>query len=178
LEIQEIRALSYRACIWYPEIRNIIPTAESLILPINSIDELFNHLNLNLGKYPFVRLCTMSCKDINELPIYDCPEQVVNDLLKSVRTRDIIDEPFCDDCNGKHLFLRKIKKYDWEARCFWSKDKLRAVSLPFCYDPNDKQDILNFFEKYKNDIPYHSATIDIGKCNDIIEIHEDIIQLL
>lgn len=75
-------------------------------------------------------------------------------LIKSERTGNLFDEPYCDDdddvdieedeneetqtkeessekrkgknerCCSKHLFLREKKEYEWEARCFWSHGRL------------------------------------------------------
>jgi hypothetical protein len=65
--------------------------------------------------------------------------------------------------------MRQIRNYKWEARCFWSRDKLRAISLPSDMDftDDDKNEILDFFNKYGKYLPYHSVTIDIGKCDNI-----------
>lgn len=160
--IQLLREQSHHACVWYPEIKEKIPTAESLLIPIYSIQQVQDNLKENISEYPFVRLCTMSPKDIRSLPLYDQWECAFNDLTKSQRTKDLFQ-------GEKHLFLRKKKEYQWEARCFWSHGKLRAVSLPndMEFIEFDKERILEFFRKYGKDIPYHSATVDIGQTDQI-----------
>lgn len=165
-KVQFLRNQSYRACIWYPEIKNKIPTAESKLIPIQNDKKIKKYISC----YPFVRLCTMSSKDIINPPIYNNWENALIDLKNSSRTNDLLDKPFCENCQGKHIFLRKIKNYDYEARCFWSRGKLRAVSLSDIDNINN--DILKFFEKYQQYIPYHSATIDIGITNNNIELIE------
>lgn len=162
--IQFLREQSHRACIWYPEVEVKIPTASSLLLEFHSTEELQNALAENISKYPFVRLCTMSPKDVNRIPIYDNWKKAFHDLIKSERTGNIFEEDQC-----KHLFLRKKKEYQWEVRCFWSRDRLRAISLPsyrdFCSE--EKEEILEFFQKYGKDFPYHSAVVDIGRTDQI-----------
>jgi len=165
--IRNLRLRSYRACEWYPNIVDLIPTAKSLLIEINNTKDLENALKENLEKYPFVRTCKMSPKDVNNVLVYDNYKKAMEDLINSSRTNNILTP--CDNCTfGKHLFLREKKEYIWEARCFWSHDKLRAVSLQFDYDytEEDKNDILDFFKKYGKEIPYHSVTIDIGKVKD------------
>src|SRR5687767_882405 len=39
-QIQLLREQSYHACIWYPEIKDTIPTADSILLSLTSIDQL------------------------------------------------------------------------------------------------------------------------------------------
>ena len=175
-DIQETRANSYRACIWYQEIIGKIPTAESILLKISSISEVREGLENNIEKYPFVKLCTMSAKDKKEIPIYnkDKIKDALDDLICSDRTNNLFSEPYCFECEGKHLFMRMYKKYLWEARCFWSRDKLRAVSMPnfMEYDKKDQDDIIKFFNNYGKYFPYHSATVDIGMTDNGIELIE------
>lgn len=156
-KIQQTRIESYAACNWYPDIS--IPTASSILVPIPSEESLLNSLFQYLPSYPFVRLCSMSPKDICN-PIFTDPHLALKKLKESPRTFD-----FC----GKHLFLREKKEYHWEARCFWSQDKLRAVSLT---EENKEKEIIKFFEKYAHEIPYHSATVDIGETSSGIELIE------
>lgn len=156
--IQKLREESYHACIWYPD--NTIPTADSILIKIKSNKDLKNTLK-KYPDYPFVRLCSMSPKDVSPIPLYDRWEDAYHDLTISVRTKDFI---------GKHLFMRKKKIYEWEVRCFWSHGQLRAVSLPDMLF-TEQEDILDFFKQYGKSIPYHSATVDIGK-TDRIELIE------
>ena len=154
-QIQLLRQQSYRACIWYEEIKDNIPTADSILIHITSNEQLQEALKKHILEYPFVRLCTMSPKDIKTIPLYDDWKEAYHDLTISVRTKEI-----------EHLFMRKKKEYEWEARCFWSHGKLRAVSLPdMIFD--EQEEILTFFKTYGPFIPYHSATVDIGKTDQI-----------
>lgn len=172
--IQELRISGYRACIWYEEIKDKIPTARSILLSIESKEQLKSSLSKYISCYPFVRLCTMSPKDIKCPSVYFDSELAFNDILISERTSDIIEPPFCENCNGKHLFMREERNYIWEVRCFWSRDKLRAISLPINYNftKKDRKSIIMFFNNYSVYFPYHSATVDIGKTNDSIELIE------
>lgn len=174
--IQTTRSNSYRACIWYPEVVDKIPTAHSILLAVNSIEHLQLHLRDNITPYPFVRLCTMSPKDVRAVPIYNITNvgDAVKDITQSQRTNNIFSEPYCDECHGKHLFMREHRNYEWEARCFWSRDKLRAISLSTDRDftNQEKQEIINFFDVYGEYIPYHSAVVDIGKVENYIELIE------
>ena len=162
--IQFLREISHQACIWYPEVAGKIPTAKSLLIEFQTLEELQNALKNNLFSYPFVRLCSMSPKDINQIPLYTSWKKALRDLIRSERTGNMLGEGQC-----KHLFLRKKKEYQWEARCFWSRDKLRAVSLPSWteFSEEEKNEIVKFFHKYGRDFPYHSAVVDIGKTDQI-----------
>src|SRR5947208_2425671 len=95
--IQLLREHSHQACVWYPEIKGKIPTAESLLLPIQSSQQVQDDLKENIQKYPFVRLCSMSPKDIRATPLYDQWETAFNDLINSQRTKDLFE-------GDKHLF--------------------------------------------------------------------------
>lgn len=174
--IQNLRRSSYKSCIWYPEIKGKIPTASSILLEVVCKKDLKNSLKENIEQYEFVRLCTMSCKDKKSVPIYNLGEvkDAVTDILTSERTKGLFEEMPCEGFKGKHLFMRERREYEYEARCFWSRDKLRAVSLPenYIFTTKDKNDIENFFKKYGKFIPYHSAMIDIGLTNGNIEIIE------
>lgn len=52
--IQEARYKTNRACIWYDEIVNKIPTADSILLSIHSKEELRKALDMYINYYPFV----------------------------------------------------------------------------------------------------------------------------
>lgn len=169
--IQRVRANSYRACIWHPEVCDNIPTASGILVELFSKEQLKTCLEENIERYPFVRLCTMSPKDINNVPLYDNAKDAFDDLILSERTGNLFSEPYCEGCKGKHLFMRERKEYIWEARCFWSRDKLRAVSL-IDKDIEEEENIVEFFKKYGKFFPYHSAVVDIGKTAEGIELIE------
>lgn len=164
--IQKARIKSYSACIWYPEIEKVVPTAQSKLFLLNSHENLLNNIKENIHEYPFVRLCSKSPKDVKPVPIYNDATEAYNDIIRSNRTHDFM---------GKHLFMREEREYLWEARCFFSRDKLRAVSLPLHVDGIDNNIIIDFFDKYGKFLPYHSVMVDIGETIDknieIIELN-------
>lgn len=174
--IQDMRRNSFRSCIWYHNIEDVIPTAKSILIELSTVDELRNSINANIDRYPFIRLCTMSCKDKKEIPIYDNKsiETCIDDITTSERTKNLFNKPFCEGCKGKHLFMREVKNYDCEFRCFWSRDRLTAVSSPPYYEASEaeKAAILDFFNIYGKHIPYHSTIIDIGVVDGKIELIE------
>lgn len=148
-EIQKHRRNSYRACVWYPEIASRIPTAPSIL--VEGSENLAEYLDKHLSQYPFVRTCQMSPKDISATCLFSDPTIALEVLSQSERTRCI-----------HHLFLRERRQYQWEVRCFWSRDQLRAISMPRELDEEERALILDFFETLGDEIPYHSATVDLG----------------
>lgn len=70
----------------------------------------------------------MSPKDLC-CPIYKNWKDAKNSLISSERTGKFIQQDKCIDENNIHIFLRKIKNFIWECRCFWSHSRLTAVSL-------------------------------------------------
>ncbi|RYE14343.1 MAG: hypothetical protein EOP34_06770 [Rickettsiales bacterium] len=165
--IQENRIKSYRACIWYPLVKDKIPTAHSKIIEYTSTTNIID-LNNSIRDLPFIRLCVMSSKDI-KIPLYKNWFEASKDLLLSERTKNLLNNQACINKEMVHLFIREFKNYIWECRCFWSHQKLTAVSLPVdrFFDQKEKHEIINFFVKYGQYIPYKSAVIDIGFTNKI-----------
>ncbi len=162
--IQEQRVASYHLCHWYDQVVDVIPTAQSLVLPCDNRYDVSSYLNYHLkGQTMFVRLCSMSPKDLC-LPLCTTSEEAWNLLTTSQRTQHRLDNP----C---HLVLRQPKSFLWEARCFWSRDKLRAVSLSQDSEEIQKS-ILDFFTRYGQDLPYHSAVVDIGMTSRRLELIE------
>lgn len=166
-KIRQARIHSYNACIWYNEILDKIPTAQSIVFDYNSIEDAKSKCKKYIKDYNFVRTCHMSAKDINRTCIYNDSDTAINDLVNSKRTN--IKELKC-----KHLFMRQIRNYILEVRCFWSIGKLRAVSFPemYCFEESDKNEVLDFFNKYSKYFPYYSSVIDIGKTNNGYELIE------
>ena len=156
--LQKIRRNSYHACRWYPEIHNVIPTAPGVLVSLDESEETVaeQFQKLSFGGKVFVRLCNMSPKDLGSC-VFQSIDDAYQALERSERTRDRFLS------RKGHLFLREPREYVWEARCFWSKGQLRAVSLPPGFPETDREEILDFFETYGPDIPYHSAVVDIGK---------------
>ncbi len=163
-DIQKARSLAYRVCVWYPVIEGLIPTAKTLLFSVNEYSDLSEIISHNIEYYPFVRLCSKSAKDIRDPPVYkkDNYQQAIEDIKNSERT-NLPGIP-CPCDTRTHLVMRKKRDYYWEARCFWSRDKLTAVSMEPGLDYTGKECELvqNFFRKYRREIPYHSAIIDVG----------------
>lgn len=156
LILQE-RLTSYAASVWFPLVQTIIPTAPGTMSTILSIAHLKVLLDIAFAvpnAIYFVRLGTMSPKDVINPPVFTTAQTAYAALLASERTRH--------DLVGNHLFLREVRTYAWEARCFWSRDALTAVCLPYERDLGLEQTIVDFFITYGEDIPYHSAVVDIG----------------
>lgn len=168
-QIQKTRRESYWACQWYLTLS--LPTAPSIIQEYTTLQQLKTKIDQHLPTYPFIRLCSMSSKDIG-IPIFRSTEAAILGLQNSERTKDFI--PTLDTPLSKphHIMLRQERNFDWEARCFWSKDKLRAVSLSEAYDQDKEKAILQFFNIWKYEIPYHSAIIDLGMTQDGVELIE------
>lgn len=166
--IRDCRIRSYRACIWYPLVKNKIPTSKSKIIEFKNCEIFDDTINKIISTYSFVRLCTMSPKDLC-CPIYENWNDAKNSLISSERTGKFILQDKCIDKNNIHLFLRKIKNFIWECRCFWSHSYLTAVSLDEGYDFSQKErdQICVFFEQYGSNFPYRSAIVDIGFTNEI-----------
>jgi len=163
------RQLSYVATVWYPEIEGKIPTAKGVLYRIESLKHLMELLRTHIpspdGSNVFVRLCDMSPKDVLHPPIFSDATKAYEVLLSSNRTRYNI--------LSKSLFLRELRVYNWEARCFWSRNKLRAVSFGASgLDQITKDKILKFFTTYGHFIPYNSVVVDIGEVNNGSEVIE------
>lgn len=169
--LQKQRVSSYHFCHWYDQVKDVIPTAESLVLSCQSRYDVDSWLNTYLNdKTMFVRLCSMSPKDVR-LPLCTTSQEAKDLLLTSQRTKDRLDQPCCEGSYEFHLILRQPRSFLWEARCFWSRDKLRAVSLS--QDGEDvKKSILTFFSRYGQDLPYHSAIVDVGMTPHGLELIE------
>jgi len=147
--VQKYRENAYRACKWYLEGK--IPTAKSVLLPWN---EARSALEQNLKNFPFVKTCSMSPKDVCKSCVFGNVEDTVEALITSERTKNL-------PC---HIFMREVQEIHDEARCFWSRGKLTAVSLQNT-NYETETEILDFFEKYGDEIPYNSAVVDIGFVN-------------
>lgn len=147
------RVQSYAANVWFPVVRDIIPTAPGTLVLITSLEMLRDALQKAV-KPCFVRLGTMSPKDIRNPPVFCFGAEAYAALLSSERTRETLV--------GNYLFLREVRTYNWEARCFWSRDALTAVCLPYERDADMEHAILTFFDTYSAHFPYHSAVVDVG----------------
>jgi hypothetical protein len=162
--VQDARRHAYSACKWYPVLE--APTALSVLHSPADLADAEDFIARHLDRYPFVRTCLMSPKDIRTVPLFTSAGEAIEVLLRSCRTSDLFDEPYC--CEGgsgraKHLFMREAKRYEWEARCFWSRGALTAVSIDEGMDEGDCRSVVDFFERWGPTLPYHSATVDVGR---------------
>ena len=57
---------------------------------------------------------------------------------------------------------KRVRKIAWEARCFWSRDRLRGVSCAPHMSAAERAQVLEFFAAFGARLPYHSATVDSG----------------
>lgn len=160
------RKKAYRACRWYEElVRRNVPTAPGILLEPRDWNETLEFLRRHVSRYPFVRTCRASPKDVCSPTIFSDPSKARWALETSARTKLFRGKGCCSNgSEGCHLFLRQTRTYEWECRCFWTKDRLRAVSLPEYPTVNAEQraSIVEFFRRHGPDLPYHSAVIDLG----------------
>jgi hypothetical protein len=162
--IQRLRRECHNACYWYEEaVEQGIPTAPGVLLQLPPVS-VFT-LKAYLARFPFVRHCAASPKDIVERCVFRDPFAALQALHSSPRTRD--------ELVGHHLFLREERNFEWEARCFWSRDRLTAVS---CAELEIRPQVEAWFAEFGPRIPYHQAVVDIGfarqtECVELVEFN-------
>jgi hypothetical protein len=160
--VQDARRHAYSACKWYPVLE--APTALSVLHSPADLADAEDFIARHLDRYPFVRTCYMSPKDVRTVPLFTSAGEAIEILFQSCRTSDLFDEPHCEGgCRAKHLFMREAKRYEWEVRCFWSRGALTAVSLDEGMDEADYQSVVDFFERWGPTLPYNSAIVDVGR---------------
>lgn len=166
-KIQLLRERSYRSCIWFPQINGIVPCTESKLVAVSNINDIKRVLELNIPYYPMVKLCSKSTNKF-----YNNHREAIRDFTYSGIPAEILLPPYCDGCPSKHLFFVKRKSYYWKVKCFWSQEKLTAVSLPDLthLSKTEQDEIIKFFEIYGSYLPYHSCIADIGKTDNGLEI--------
>lgn len=157
-KIRTLRLEAYRACHWYYDIEDTVPTAKSILVRVHSLKDIKQTLEKYIEAYPFVKSCGMSPKDIIDPPVFDSSdidlnvENAMMALCQSIRTIDIVN---------MHLFMREKLEFVIESRCWVRLDKLRAVSsgddITQYYDL-----IVEFFTKHMEHFPYFTAIVDIG----------------
>ena len=176
--INDLRKQIYWGCSWYPElIEANIPIIKSKILPTdNDYNQLSVILDNHLSDQNFLRFCNASPKDVC-VPIFgknNSIDEIINVFSQSARTHYM----FHNMNHNTHLMIRDVTKINYEVRCFWHLNQLRAVSGPLFFvgttENRIKDQILQFFDQYGPDLPYTSMTIDLGISDDevfIIEIN-------
>jgi len=159
----QFRKQTYYACNWYPELASSnIPTIKSTILCTdNDYQKMDDLLKQHLHNTKFIRFCNASPKDIT-LPMFSKNDNIIDIFKTSNRTAHMMHS-----CHKTHLMIRDVINIDYEVRCFWHRDTLRAISGPLCYVTPDVQKHImhivdNFFATYGDDIIYDSCTIDLG----------------
>lgn len=161
-DIRICRLNGYRACLWY-EHCDKIPTAKSILYKPKNKEDTTNFIRENIEKYPFIRTCHMSPKDINTKPLFYDVNDAIETLSVSARTCNIFSD---DNSICKHIFMREKRDFKWECRCFWYRRKLRAVSMDTELTTNDKGNISSFFDDYGANIIYNTAIVDLGMTNE------------
>jgi hypothetical protein len=177
--VRAVRKRAYRACNWYEElIRRGVPTSPGVLLKPEDWSDARRLLREMLPSHPFVRTCRASAKDVRSHCMFSDEKSAIEALRRSKRTKLFEGKP-CQPCSdvGCHLFLRRARDYEWECRCFWTRDKLRAVSLPDDFVSSEaRNSIVEFFRRFGPDLPYHSAVVDLGLVRDgeieIVEINQ------
>ncbi len=167
----QLRKQIYWLCNWYNGLIEFgVPVIKSEIFCIDK--NLENNFESVLTKIlvgndlKFLRLCNASPKDISTC-IVNCNSdinEIINIFKTSHRTSYMLDSDHI------HLVARPHVKIDYELRCFWHNNNLRAVSGPEYYvndidQENIKNIIKSFFQTYGEGILHNSATIDIGICD-------------
>lgn len=174
----QLRKQIYWMCNWYTElIDENVPVIKSKIIPMKAAEGSLNtEISLETETSSiFVRLCNASPKDIiNPIFHHESFEYILDILKESSRTGYMFDLKL-KDC--PHLVIREVASISYEMRCFWYKNKLRAVSGPLEYVNISTQNKLTtkvnkFFENYADCIFYNSATIDLGIVNNDVVIIE------
>lgn len=114
--------------------------------------------------FPFIKLCSMSPKDCRDGNcVFDNVDEAISVITKqSERT---------SDWKGKHLVMKRFRKFTHEWRCLYIHDTLRAVISVKEISEDEKNLITNFFEKYKYNLP-HTCCIELGFSEYGVEVIE------
>lgn len=165
-QFEQLRKQIYWQCRWYDElIHSKVPVIKSKIYNVGNDKTVMRDILIKeLEPTPkFFRFCNASPKDI-VTPIFNDKSDVLK-IMKVFETSPRTNY-MLDDCCA-HLVVKPVAEINYEIRCFWHKYKLRAVSGPHEFLEDDEKEhikklVLQFFKHYEKDIPYNSATIDIG----------------
>jgi hypothetical protein len=162
----QFRKQIYWMCNWYEDlVSNGIPVISAKFYCINNDPEqMISILDQVLTEDKFIRFCNGSPKDI-ETPIYGSdsdPEEIIKVFKESARTFYMFSGP-----HPTHLIVRPVVKIEHEVRCFWHRNKLRAVSGPDHYVEESeqkeiKETVNDFFQTHGPSLCFNSATIDLG----------------
>lgn len=114
---------------------------------LNTWKDVEEFVSTHIKDYPFVKTCEFSPKDWIDPPVFQSVENAMIALKNSNRT-----------VLGRHIVMKKERKYISQARCFWAQDKLRVV----CGNMNHDL-VLEFFKRFEYDIPFHYCCVELGE---------------
>lgn len=120
-------------------------------------------IDKHIDDYPFVKNCMFSPKDCGKT-IFEDGKSALEALKSSNRTRETTI--------GNHIVMKQKRSILNEFRCFYICDKLRAVITKTEVDEKNQESILNFFKKYKYDIPFHTCCIELAMSEFGLEVIE------
>jgi hypothetical protein len=129
--------------------------------------ELLAMLSDHIAEYPFVKLCSMSPKDVSPTCVFDSAEDALNALTTSSRTRDWAHS---------HIIMKRRREFDAEFRCFIYKDILRliVVSEWDCVQLPDTAKVADFISRWRHCLP-HCVCVEVGQSSEygleIIELN-------
>jgi hypothetical protein len=103
----------------------------------------------------FIKTCEFSSKDVR-IPIFDNEENVAEKVFKELKSSNRTN-----NYEERHLIIKVVRNFMIEARCYIYKDKL-CVIISKGDLAEYKESILDFYKKYKFDIPYHCCCMEIG----------------
>lgn len=166
----QLKQESYSAIVWYDSISSY--TSSSILLPLPNKDDIRKVLETALAKkefqFPaFVKLDTVSCKDIDHNGIFFSTEEVVEAFTKSKRIQNTLEfSRLSHSLQQHHLFVRepdyalseqKVEEY----RCFVYHRSLVAVSGEKEMTKYQQQACIDYFKHLGKELPYQDAVVDI-----------------
>ncbi len=161
--LYRLRIESYSALIWYEEIKEF--TMNSELYPIKK-DWKQDIKNINIKFPAFIKLDTVSCKDIHN-GIFDNIDEVIDVFNRSDRIQNTLNQKRLIH-KHHYLFVREInkdilEKKGIEFRCFVYHQKLVCISCQKYQDKikldQHKHVLINYFKNIN--LPYTDAIGDI-----------------
>lgn len=152
---------AYSAINWYEAIKDF--TYKSKLIPISNIEDIADKLK-SITFPKFIKLDSVSPKDLEHNGIFYTADEVYNIFRKSERIKNTINKKLYT--NSSHfLFIREPDfniSNKIEARCFIYHKKLTAVSCnTYKYNIIDKKIIKDFFISLQQCFPYNDLVVDI-----------------
>lgn len=152
----------YSAIVWYPCLSKYTMKSE-LIEITSNIKDVLEQANITFPK--FIKLDTVSAKDVSENNIYYNISQVENIFMSSQRILNTIESR-----KKNYLFIREINwnivnKNGIELRVFVYNLKITAICGGVYIKEDDKIIILELIKKFfinvLEDLPYRDSVVDI-----------------